>query len=189
MPKLLSAYLDLLRFAAAVLVFIVHANYERFTGGLPTLWRVARLGNDAVMIFFVLSGFVIAYVSETREKEAAVYFSARLARLWSVTIPALALTFVLDYTGKQLSPAMYDGYWFQESSPILRTVANLFFINEIWFWSIRPFSNGPYWSIGYEFWYYVIFAATLFLKGNKQKIAIASLAIFIGPKILCTAPN
>lgn len=188
MPKILSAYLDLLRFAAALLVFIVHANYERFTDGLPALWRVAGLGNDAVMIFFVLSGFVIAYVSETREKGVAIYFSARLARLWSVTVPALALTLVLDYTGKQLSPAMYDGSWFQDSNPIFRTIANLFFFNEIWFWSIRPFSNGPYWSIGYEFWYYVIFASTLFLKGSTQKITIASLAIFIGPKILLLFP-
>lgn len=188
MPKALSVYLDLLRFSAALVVFIFHANYDRFTGGLPILWRIAGLGNDAVMVFFVLSGFVIAYVSVSRERTASAYFAARLARLWSVGITAIILTIVLDNIGAKLSPAMYDGWWFVDSKPILRTLANLLFVNEIWFWSIRPFSNGPYWSIGYEFWYYVIFGATLFLKGIKRVACLCLLIIFIGPKILLLLP-
>ena len=59
-----SVYLDALRFLAAALVFVVHANYSQVTGGMPVLWRFAGLGNDAVMVFFVLSGFVIAYVAD-----------------------------------------------------------------------------------------------------------------------------
>lgn len=188
MQKLLSVYLDLLRFTAAMLVFIVHANYDRFTGGLPGLWRVGTLGNDAVMIFFVLSGFVIAYVSETREKNGALYFTARISRLWSIAIPALLLTITLDYTGKWLAPEMYNGDWFQDSNPAFRVIANIFFINELWFWSIRPFSNGPYWSIGYEFWYYAIYAASFFLEGKTRYFTIGFLAILVGPKILLLFP-
>lgn len=188
MPRALSVYLDLLRFAAALLVFIVHANYDRITGGLPILWRISGLGNDAVMVFFVLSGFVIAYVSEARERTAPIYFAARFARLWSVAIPALVLTVILDHLGMMLSPALYEGRWFEGSYPVFRTVVNLFFLNEIWFFSIRPFSNGPYWSIGYEFWYYAIFAATFFLKGRLRIIALILLFAFVGPKILLLFP-
>lgn len=188
MPKALSVYLDLLRFLAAAVVFAVHANYDRFTNGLPGLWRVSGIGNDAVMVFFVLSGFVISYVATCREKTASEYFSARLARLWSVGITAIALTIILDHVGSTISPAMYDGWWYESSNPFLRTASSLLFLNEIWFWSIRPFSNGPYWSIGYEFWYYAIFGSIIFLNGAKRVFCTTLLCVLVGPKILLLFP-
>jgi hypothetical protein len=75
-----SIYLDLVRFGAAAVVFVVHAGFDRFTGGLPILWRFGDLGNDAVMVFFVLSGFVIAYVSDQKETTPREYFAASLLR-------------------------------------------------------------------------------------------------------------
>ena len=60
MQRTTSVYLDLLRFLAAAVVFAGHAYPQRLTGGVPALWRFWSFGNDAVMVFFVLSGFVIA---------------------------------------------------------------------------------------------------------------------------------
>ena len=96
MHRNLSIYLDLVRFLAALMVFVVHANYERFTGGLPLLWHFKDLGNDAVMVFFVLSGFVIAYVAAHKERTIEEYAASRFARLYSVVVPALILTMLLD---------------------------------------------------------------------------------------------
>lgn len=188
MQRSLSVYLDLLRFMAAIIVVIVHANYDRFTGGLPVFSWLASLGNDAVMVFFVLSGFVIAYVTDTREKLPSEFLIARLARLWSVVVPAIILTVVLDSLGQKLSPAMYDGYWYASEHPILRVLANLLFVNELWFSSIRLFSNGPFWSIGYEFWYYAIFGCAMFLRGTRRLMVLIPLIFFIGPKILLLFP-
>jgi len=42
--------------------------------------------NDAVIVFLVLSGFVISYTVQTKERTAQTYFVNRLARLWSVAI-------------------------------------------------------------------------------------------------------
>ena len=188
MNKSTSIYLDLVRLLAAGTVFAVHANYDRFTGGLPIFWRLSSLGNDAVMVFFVLSGFVIAYVSHQKEKTVKEYFASRFARLYSVAAPALLLTVVLDFIGSRINYAIYDGWWFQADHPVWRLLANFFFVNELWFSSIRPFSNGPFWSLGYEFWYYALFAAAYYLKGPRQYFLIAAIGLLVGPKILMLFP-
>ena len=62
MTKALSLYLDALRFGAAFTVFLSH--YGKFNGGL--FWQIQPYGVTAVIVFFVLSGFVIAWVTEAR---------------------------------------------------------------------------------------------------------------------------
>ena len=188
MQRTTSVYLDLIRFLAAALVFVVHANYVRFTGGLPVLWRLEALGNDAVMMFFVLSGFVIAYVSDEKEKTLKRYAISRFARLYSVAIPALMLTVVADAIGSRLSPHLYNGWWFTADNPAWRISANLLFVNELWFTSVRPFSNRPFWSLGYEFWYYAIFAAAYYLRSWHRYVTLAAITLFVGPKILMLLP-
>ncbi|MCF6258963.1 MAG: acyltransferase [Gammaproteobacteria bacterium] len=189
MNKTTSIYLDIVRFLAAIVVFFVHANYERFTGGeLPFIWRISHLGNDAVMVFFVLSGFVITYVANTKEKTIDEYFISRFSRLYSVVLPAIFVTVFLDFIGSNIDFSVYDGPWYQSDMPLVRIVANLFFINELWFSSIRPFSNGPFWSIGYEFWYYVLFAIIFYLKTPLRPVLFLFVCLLVGPKILLLAP-
>ncbi len=62
-----STYLDLLRFGAAVVVLMSHYGYERMSGGRWLWIRDLNLGSDAVIVFFVLSGFVIAHVAARPE--------------------------------------------------------------------------------------------------------------------------
>ena len=189
MNRTLSIYLDLIRFLAAFIVFFSHANYDRFTSNLPVVWRFKDLGHDAVMIFFVLSGFVIAYVVDQKEKTPREYFISRFARLYSVVIPALLITFVLDRIGSRIAFEVYDGWWYQDSQPLWRIFANMSFINELWFSTTRPFTNGPFWSLGYEFWYYVIFAAAWFIRRPFVKYGVVALVcLIVGPKILLLLP-
>jgi len=188
MNKTTSVYLDLVRFLAAFTIFVAHANYDRFTGGMPYSQYYFNLGNDAVMVFFVLSGFVIAYVANGKENSIDTYFISRFARLYSVVLPALILTVTLDYFGSQIEFELYNGDWYETSYPVARFLANFFFVNELWFLSIRPFSNGPFWSIGYEFWYYVLFALAFFLKKPIKYILITMVCVLIGPSILLLMP-
>jgi peptidoglycan/LPS O-acetylase OafA/YrhL len=182
----LSIYLDLLRFSAATLVFLAHASHTNLTHG--TVPEIGKLADDAVMAFFVLSGFVIAYTAETKERTADEFVKARLARLWSVALPALLVTVVADQIGRSIDVSIYDPYWYRDSWPVLRLLADALFLNEIWFVSILPFSNAPYWSIGYEFWYYMLFAATFFLTGRTRWLAVSGICLLIGPKILILLP-
>jgi peptidoglycan/LPS O-acetylase OafA/YrhL len=186
MNRGLSLYLDLVRFAAALAVLVTHLAYAELSGGMLSYWRL--LGNDAVMVFFVLSGFVIAWVSQEKERTLADYTTSRLARLWSVAVPALALTVLLDQWGRQLDPAHYSQWWYQAGDPLWRAVRALSFTNELWFSSVRPFSNGPWWSLGYEAVYYAIFAALAYFAGWKRALLAGALALAAGPKIMLLFP-
>ncbi len=181
-----SLYLDLVRLCAALTVLLSHLAYRRISGGDYLVFR--RFGSDAVILFFVMSGYVIAYVAAHRERTLPDYAASRLARLYSVALPALVLTILLDQAGRAIEPALYDGWWYKDSEPAFRFFTNLLFINELWFQSVRPFSNGPYWSLGYEFWYYALFGAGFYLRGRLRAVLLALMLLIIGPKILLLMP-
>lgn len=186
MNRTTSIYLDFVRFLSAVLVFFCHAKYSRFDGAW--LKEVGAYGHDAVIVFFVLSGFVIACISSTRESTARCYCISRLARLYSVVMPALLLTLVLDFFGQHIDASMYAGEHYQASEPGKRLFANIFFVNEIWFTSFRAFSNGPFWSLSYEFWYYAIYAAYYYFSGWSKWLLTGVAIVIAGPKILILFP-
>ena len=186
MNRTTSTYLDLVRFNAALLVFFYHAKHDRFDGAW--LKEIGAFGHDAVMIFFVISGFVIAYVTANKEKTIQTYVKSRLVRLYSVIIPALFLTIVLDHVGKQLNPDIYIGVHYEYSEPVVRFLTNMFFINELWFNSWIAFSNSPFWSLCYEFWYYVIFASMFYFRGVKKYFLTIVAMSIAGPKILLLLP-
>jgi peptidoglycan/LPS O-acetylase OafA/YrhL len=187
MKQHLSAYLDLLRFSAAAVVFLDHYAWPQISGGL--FWQFERFGHTAVIVFFVLSGFVIAYAAEAKEPRLSDYITARLARLLSVTVPALALTVLCDSIGSAIAPALYspaDGY--AADHPLFRLATALTFTNQIWFASIAPLSDLPYWSLPYEFWYYVAFAGLFYLGGWPRILWCSAAAAIAGPKILLLFP-
>ena len=109
MTSALSLYLDALRFAAAIAVFLSHYGAGRISGGL--FWRFTDYGHTAVLVFFVLSGFVIASVTATRERSLEDYALSRLARLYSVMLPAFIITALLDYLGNAINPTLYGPEW------------------------------------------------------------------------------
>lgn len=186
MNRTTSVYFDFVRFISALLVLTYHAKFARFDGAW--LKEVGAYGHDAVIIFFVLSGFIIAYITKEKESTFEIFAKSRFARLYSVVVPALFLTLILDFFGKSLNLGMYEGQHYQASEPVFRFISNLFFVNELWFDSWRAFSNGPFWSLSYEFWYYAIFAAFLYCSGRKRWFVVCGVMLIAGPKILLLFP-
>lgn len=182
MNKSFSVYLDLIRFAAAFLVYQSHSNLRWLS---TEILPARNLGHSAVVVFFVLSGYVIAYVAEVKEKHWTEYAAGRLSRVYSVVVPAIFATLVLDSVGRYFNPDLYS-YPFDQF--ILRTTASLLLLNEWWFVAITSFSNVPFWSICYEGWYYVAFGLLIFLPRHLGLLAVLLLAVFLGPKILLLAP-
>lgn len=182
MNKSFSIYLDLVRFSAACLVYLYHSNQRQL---VKEILPASNYGHASVIVFFVLSGFVIAFITDTREKRFATYAASRISRVYSVALPAVFLTIALDAVGRQLAPVFY-GYPFDKF--LLRSAASLLLLNEVWFVSITSFSNVPYWSICYEMWYYVAFGLLMFLPTRAGLIAVCVMALVLGPKILLLAP-
>jgi peptidoglycan/LPS O-acetylase OafA/YrhL len=183
MSRAFSLYLDALRFLAALLVLVYHANWIYRP---DTLW--ANLGHEAVVIFFVLSGFVIAYVADTREQSFREFMVARGARIFSVAIPAILLTGLLDAAGFHLAEAVYPEGYRAWDLPLVRIVSSTFFLNEIWTLGIQLFTNVPYWSLNYEVWYYVLFGILCFVEGRRRWLLFALLCLLLGPKIVLLLP-
>ncbi len=184
MNRRLSSYLDLLRICAATAVLLSHFGRSEFDGG--PFWRLQPLGHYPVLVFFVLSGFVIAYTAEQKEHSLKEFVISRLARLYSVVIPALILTLCLDRLGMVRDPGGYA--LTDETFPLVRLATAALFLTQAWFLNIPLFSNNPYWSLPYEFWYYAMFAGAFYLSGRRRMIWIAICAAISGPNILLLLP-
>jgi peptidoglycan/LPS O-acetylase OafA/YrhL len=188
MTNSLSLYLDALRFGAAFTVFLSHCG--RVTGGM--FWRAQPYGLTAVFVFFVLSGFVIAWVTETREGTLEEYALSRVARLYSVVLPALIITAVLDHIAMAIDPSLYGPAPLpimsrDPLSVLLGYGLSAIFLSECWTW-FAPGSNGPFWSVDFEAWYYVLFGIATFLRGRRRMVALAVAALVAGPPILVFFP-
>lgn len=172
--------LDVLRGPAALLVFFEHwrnllfrdfADLDSPGLGLKVFYLFTGAGHEAVLVFFVLSGCVIAHVIHSMHLKGrwswGGYLSARLTRLWVVLVPALVLTAVWDRIGMALGGAIYKGGGFGTiiHEPVAALSGPLVFFGNVFFLQkilVPTFgSNGPLWSISYEFIYYLVYPALI----------------------------
>lgn len=179
-----SLALDLLRVFAAVGVVLVHTGTTHFS---PIFALDPIVGHNCVVVFFVLSGYVIAHSTLSRPQTVASYAIARLARLYSVLLPALLISAALLIAGRAINPAFYAPY--DRGHEPLRFGLSLVFLNESWRLSAAPPTNSPLWSLAYEFWYYVLFGAWVFARSRLAATLVCTgIALFVGLKILLLFP-
>lgn len=187
MTREFSIYLDIVRFLAALTVYLHHLNLRAISVRRIPLGNLADFG---VLAFFLMSGCVIAHVAETKERRLGQYAASRAARIYSVALPVIVLTPLLDMLGRALGGAagavFYDGY--PSGQAAARMLISAAFLNEFWGWSVLLFSNGPYWSLSYEVAYYAGFALFFYFDSRWRYLALALLAVLAGPKIVLLAP-
>jgi len=183
MNRAFSVYLDLVRFTAACLVYVYHSNQRAL---VEQVLPASSYGHSAVIVFFVLSGFVIAYVTDIKERDWPTYAASRASRVYSVALPAVFLTIALDAIGRSLAPSLYTSYPFDQIAA--RSGISLAMLNEVWLVSVTSFSNVPYWSICYESWYYAVFGVAMFAPAKWVAVIILGVALLVGPKIVLLAP-
>lgn len=183
-----SRYLDLLRMIATFVVLASHFAYTRFTRGDYLFIREWNIGSDAVILFFVISGYVVAYTAHEKDKTLGAFAFARASRLYSVVIPAIGLTLVFDHLGSHIDPEAYRGWWWNPAPAwevILRTAS---FSTEWTANTFRPGTNGPFWSLSYEAAYYALFGIAMFLRGWWRALLLASFLALVGIKVLILMP-
>jgi len=214
-----DVHLDAVRGGAALLVLAYHIRYKFFldyseaASNLLTtrLFYVATsFGHDAVMVFFVLSGYLITG-SVMRDVAAnrwswSRYLLNRLTRLYVVFIPGLLLTVGWDLLGLHLFPShpAYTGVaqswthdFFDVGASLTPAVfaSNLFFRHAVA--GAPPLgSNSPLWSLTYEFAYYLLFPLGLLAVWTRSRagtrVACAVLAgagaYYFGIRILVYFP-
>ena len=182
----LSLHLNVLRLGAAMAVLIDHLLLKRYHGLPRDLNAGFDFGADAVMVFFAISGFVIAHAASGRT--AGAFAFARLTRLWSVMVPAVILTFALDRLGSATNPAAYAGGFYNPLTFVEYLFFGLTFSNE-WMWQITRIGiNGPLWSLSYEAAYYALFAVAFYARGWARIAMLGLGAAIAGPMILAYMP-
>jgi peptidoglycan/LPS O-acetylase OafA/YrhL len=173
-------WLDLIRFLAALLVVLGHYRVAFFIeyGLLPPtdknfivliFYLVTRLGHESVLVFFVLSGFLVGGKSiiKIREHKFDVKTYA-LDRSVRILLPLIgSLLFIIPIY--ILCDIKID---------VLQWLGNLLQLQGIF---VDPVT-GPLWSLSYEAWFYILFGAigVIFstdLKGLKLLVCFGILLI------------
>jgi peptidoglycan/LPS O-acetylase OafA/YrhL len=198
------ATLDSLRGVAALIVVVHHIWWIFFSPvhvGLNDValsaWDAVQAQNHrAVLGFFVLSGFSIALTTKTSPPVDASsisdYLHRRLCRIVPLFYFSILLTAAL---GRIYGYASQDFGW-----PVL--LGNLLFLQTSssdagnWF---PPFGrNGPYWSLSYEMFYYLVLPVALMLIGRARDtrlaprfcmILIGLASMFVGLMVGFIVPN
>lgn len=207
-----SVHLDALRGIAAVGVCLEHlrdiyfCDYSSIVHHSPLLTLVylaSGLGHQWVMVFFVLSGYLVggsvlrAHANGRWSWNG--YLFNRLTRLYIVLAPAVAIGGFLDYLGIRLfgSDGIYGGHTgahaftvsVQTHMGVLNLLGNYAFLQGILVPSFG--SNGPLWSLTNEFWYYVAFPPLFFVFVRSNSVArrllylvfLAAFVFFVGHQI------
>jgi peptidoglycan/LPS O-acetylase OafA/YrhL len=172
-----SVLLDALRGVAALLVCVGHWRYFLFVdypqivehrGWFYLPYLMCTMGHQAVIVFFVLSGYLVGghvlRALDTSRWSWRSYLVHRGTRLWIVLLPALVLGGLLDFAAIRLNlaPALYEGLvrnhiTFDVHATLTwkALLGNCLFLQTI---TTPAFgSNGALWSLANEFWYYLMF--------------------------------
>lgn len=181
-----SLYLDLTRFAAAVMVVFAHFSYF---GIVPDgAWGVLpHMGREAVMVFFVLSGYVIASSTAHQAPSAREYAVARLSRVYSVALPILLLALASALAVRAFTDAVPPSAYVLDKLYVYVPL-HLLFLGEHWTLAEVPPYMVPYWSLGYEAWYYLLFGLACYLRGRRRVLMLALALAFMGYKLWLLLP-
>lgn len=181
-------------------LFFVDYEAVEHSALLGAIYLATGLGHQAVVVFFVLSGFFIgSSVAATTNDGSWSWFRfavRRLTRLYVVVLPALLLTAVWDILGMRLwgTSGIYVGNVLAPSLtlpivpetltlPIL--AGNVAFLQEL---VVPPFgSNGPLWSLSYEAWAYVTFPLLLRAAYGSERTWMRACIAVLGVSILALA--
>jgi peptidoglycan/LPS O-acetylase OafA/YrhL len=161
--------LTALRFFAALYVLIFH---RRVKGGgeVDVLHRIIAHGYVAVPLFFVLSGFVLAYkyvATDGRVRTSApAFYAARFARIY----PVYLLAFVLFTPTAFRTRAIPAEQW-------MTTIASTLTLTQSW--TERISWNKPGWTVSTEAFFYLAFPflvpAVRRLRGSRLLWAVVIL--------------
>lgn len=175
--------IEAIRGFAAVYVFFHHLNPFRGTFIEPLF----HFGQEAVILFFVISGFVI-YLSATKEGQAPgmrTYVVSRAVRIYPIFIVSLGLAGIAGAVTHDAACV---------NTPSL--VGNLLMLQDAS--ALKPgvlfdtfCGDDPLWSLSYEVWFYVAFAIIFFRINGAWTLhrAIAIGLSLIGALTYVIHPN
>ena len=202
-----SVHMDAIRGLAAVVVMLGHTRElffpsltgarhdQSYTSTNPSSAALSpmpaksglTIGNEVVMIFFVLSGYLVGggVLKAVRRGTWSwqSYLIKRMTRLWVVLIPALFLGVALDCAGLYFFPPSTSIYGSPAQQQVVHDLTNTLSIrvilgNCIFLQSLvvkTAGTNDSLWSLANEFWYYMAFPIILLALRQHQKRIVRAI--------------
>lgn len=171
--KLRIRNLDTFRAIAAIVVMIGHIELFRMQQFGSEIFFKMPNGHTAVMMFFVISGFLITFLlTKEKEKYGTIslkdFYLRRILRIWPVYYLVLFVSF-----------------FFYEQMPSINTITfNVAMIPQIGRLFDGRWATSPQiWSIGVENLFYIFFPLILLCVPNKRLLAFL-LVMTVGLAIL-----
>ncbi len=167
---------------------MLFVDWEGGNSYAKVFYFVFGLGHEAVIIFFVLSGFFISKSVERSlgsENFWPIYTIDRVCRITVVLIPAVFLTAVVDSIGLS---SFEDSYIYTGSSgsSVITEPVNILLVNTLANGFLVPVSiieivssNKSLWSISIEFLCYFIYPIFVFIKKEKSILRLVYFLVFL----------
>lgn len=197
-PPKYFPFLDFLRGLAAIVILFWHYHHFYLSDAdLGLIWEYERqpfykplyifynYGFYAVQFFWLLSGFVFAFVYKLRKPSIYNFFILRFSRLWPLhyfTLMVVLITQIISY--KLLGYYLVIG-----NIDLKHFILNLFYA-QYWGFEDGYSFNSPSWSVSVEEIVYWVFflIAVLFKKSNLKMYAIITfISVFFLSKSLIIA--
>lgn len=165
----LRVTLDVIRAIAAVYVVVHHVVMHSELPGPATY--LFRFGQEAVIVFFLLSGFLI-FASEQSRVQSGLrgYYLRRLRRIY----PPLLIAMVVS-----AAVAWWNGTLGQEFN-LAEMVMNLLSLQDVG--SLKPgvitepfLGNSPLWSLSYEVFFYLAFPLVMVARRESRALALTAV--------------
>lgn len=185
--KTQSLLIDLIRMLSAQGVLIGHLLFWDGFLSKDSFPYIFGLASYCVIIFFVLSGFLIC-LSAINKKEYTfkMFLIDRFSRIYTVYVPALFFVFLLDYCVSRVThQPFYFGLYIKE------LIGNLLMLQEFPVFEFLKSATGinyfylpylgsdlPLWSLSIEWWLYLFFGWIMLNKTKSVFLKFALLGIF-----------
>ncbi|HEY9178499.1 MAG TPA: acyltransferase [Flavipsychrobacter sp.] len=184
-----------IRFLAALVVIIHHVEMAKYWFDLPNIYNTSFVGGVfgelGIILFFVLSGFLITYLLLEEHRRTGTigikaFYMRRILRIWPVYYLVVIFSlFILpnfhffDIPG--LSEQINDGFF-------LKSLAYMSFLPNLGY---TLYEHIPYatqtWSVGVEEQFYLLWPVLMLYAVRRQKVLQALVATVVVYLLVKTA--
>lgn len=186
--------LDGLRFLGMLIVLLCHIEWYKSLFGAPSLlhfYLLTEIGQGAMTLFFVISGFVITYIllnekNRTGTIDLKKFYKNRILRIWPLYYILIFASYFIFANNKWFAVPNYstniEEHYFLALSLYLFHLPNFQM-----FFAVKMIGLGQLWSLGVEEQFYVIWSF-LIKKTNRYLKAFLVLALIkVALKLLVAA--
>lgn len=172
----------------AYLIALPHIGSE--PGGIG--WWLGRTplnivvdGSDAVLIFFLLSGIVVALPALRPGFRWAAYFPRRVVRLYVPVLASILLALMLIFAVPR--DGLHEGQWASDASAASVTTSML--VRESLLLTTNPRINNPLWSLTWEVVFSLLLPIFVALSLWTRRFWLAAMVVCIAIRVVGNAAN